>query len=187
MVPDLLAGYTFLAAITAKDDVEGLVPMLLVAIRRMTGFQFYGNDTNGDGFPDKVGVRWAGGPTIARGLSEYFGNLMSNPDTWISLVAAIGPGFVKSYSPISAPGKINSAISIIEEAGSKSFVAVLAGTIFDPPPEMGGTNTQANANNANNAAFRMRSASRRYQSTGRAYADSPVPHPLPYEFRSNYR
>lgn len=146
MVPDLLAGYTFLSSVTAKDGDLTLPGMIGKTVERMTGLAISGADSNGDGFPDRVQVRWTGGPTIARGLGEYMGNLLGNPDFWIATTLAILPGFIRGYSPIEAPSKLGSVINLMEEAGTKSMIAAVAGTIFDPPPNLD-MNTYAPADN----------------------------------------
>lgn len=176
MVPDLLAGYSFLSAVTAKDDITGLPGMIGKTFERMTGLRIT-FDTGPNGFPSRMRLHWTGGPTIARGLSEYFGNLLANPDTYIATVCAIGPGYIRGYSPIK-PGKVDSLLSLCEEAGTKSLTAIVAGTIFDPPPNLD-TNTYAPADNPRGnmrgltSVKNMRFASLPGGSGGRRYG-SPV-------------
>jgi len=144
MVPDLLAGYSFLSAVTAKDGPMGLPQMIGKTMERMTGLKFT-FDAGPSGFPGRLRMQWTGGPTIARGLGEYAGNLFGNPDTYIAALAAVGPSFIRGYSPIAAPSKLGGIISLFEEIGVKSLVAIVAGTVFDPPPVS--TNTYAPRDN----------------------------------------
>jgi len=185
MIPNLLAAYSFLSAVTAKDNIEGVVPMLGKTIERMTGLAIGGMDMNGDGFPDRLTVKWTGGPTIARGIGDYMNNLFSNPDTFLTLLAAVAPSYIRSVWPLSSPSEVNSVLSVIEAAGSKSFKAVVAGTIWDPPVYGADLPAMQSPETPYNAVRHMRPASAtpwNRRAAGQAYAvgtERPAP---PNEF-----